>query len=66
MKPNKNFELGVEDIEIIENALNNKIQNLSISDVDNTEEIKKITTLLGNIHNQKVWFKPKNQVYISG
>ena len=29
-------------------------------------EVKHIQELLGKIHNQKEWWRPKNKVYISG
>ena len=30
------------------------------------EEIKNITTLLGRLHEQKNWYRPKDKVYVSG
>ena len=29
-------------------------------------EIKEIRDLLGRIHNQKIWYRPKDDVYVSG
>lgn len=54
MKPNKNFELSIEDIELIENSLRKMDQTREISD------------LLGKIHNQKNWYRPKSDSYVSG
>jgi len=53
-KPNTEFKLSVRDIEIIEDAL------LQI------EQTAEIQDLLGRIHNQKNWYRPKNGVYVSG
>jgi hypothetical protein len=30
------------------------------------EKTKEIQKLLGKIHNQKWWYRPKNQTYVSG
>lgn len=70
---NKNFELSIEDIDIIENALKNKMELLSkqklveddssVKEVEN--KIKDINDLLGRIHNQKIWYRPKG-IYVSG
>lgn len=29
-------------------------------------EIREIRDLLGRIHNQKIWYRPKDDVYVSG
>ena len=39
-------------------------KNLSINRIDC--EINNIHNLLGRLHNQKEWYRPKNEVYISG
>lgn len=54
MKPNTKFNLSVRDIELIENALLN---------VEQTTEVRE---LLGRIHNQKNWYRPKNAIYVGG
>jgi hypothetical protein len=54
MKPNENFKLTVRDIELIENALLEQEQTAEVRD------------LLGRIHNQKNWYRPKSSTYISG
>lgn len=54
MKPNTKFELSVRDIEIIENALLAQ------------EQTQEVRDLLGRLHNQKNWYRPKDQVYVSG
>lgn len=54
MSPNTEFKLSVKDIELIENALLSQKQTQEIQD------------LLGRLHNQKTWYRPKEGVYIGG
>lgn len=54
MSYNKNFELDIKDIALIETAL----RALPVT--------KEIYTLLGKIHNQKTWYRPKSKPYIGG
>ncbi|MEO0370060.1 MAG: hypothetical protein AAF231_01255 [Pseudomonadota bacterium] len=77
---NKNFELSVEDIDLIESALRDKKRGLSeqahedhcaVRDEvqlceETTEEVREIHDLLGRLHNQKVFFRPRCQPYIGG
>lgn len=53
-KPNTQFKLSVKDIELIEYALNS---------VSQTREIQKVRA---KIHDQKNWYRPKNEIYVSG
>ena len=68
MKPNTNFELSVRDVEVIESALRAKAgrRGLAIAQGDVSaqlhEEMNEIQALLGKIHDQKVWYKPKGFV----
>ena len=65
MKPNKHFELSGRDIEVIEIALRAKAgrRGIAIAQGDTSDKLKEemheIQDLLGRIHNQKVWYKPK-------
>ena len=59
MKPNTKFELNVADLELIESAL---FHQLTKSDEDRK---KTINELLGKLHNQKNWYRPKKG-YVSG
>jgi len=65
MKPNKNFELNIRDIEVIESALRAKAgrRGMAIAQGDVSEKLKEemheIQELLGRIHNQKNWYSPK-------
>ena len=54
MKPNTKFVLSVRDIELIEQALLAQ------------EQTRKVQELLGKIHNQKNWYRPKDKIYVSG
>ena len=66
MKPNKKFELDVRDIEIIEQALRAKAgrRGMAIASGETSttlrEEMHEIQELLGRIHAQKNWFRPKD------
>lgn len=79
---NVNFELSVEDMDLIEGALRRSKSELSAqrwnedatpvpsdavpSKPDGNEEIRRIHDLLGRLHNQKVFYRPKSAPYISG
>ena len=71
-KPNNNFKLTVRDIEIIEIALRSKAgrRGMAIAQGDTSERLREemyeITDLLGRIHSQKRWFRPKDPKYVSG
>jgi hypothetical protein len=66
--PNKNFILTVRDIEIIEQALRAKAgrRGLAIAQGETSEklheEMIEIQELLGRIHHQKVFYRPKEFV----
>ena len=75
MKPNKNFELDVRDIELVERALQGKISRRSMSvamDPNSVyapelqEEIEEMRDLLGRIHHQKVWYTPRDGRFQGG
>jgi hypothetical protein len=77
---NKTFELSVEDMELIENALRTTKRSLNSEvlsqDADplrpcaNTRAVdasmKRINDLLGRLHNQKNFYRPKSGAYIGG
>ena len=75
MKPNESFKLTVRDIELIEHALQGKISRRAISVALDTksvyaaelqEEINKMRDLLGRLHHQKVWYRPKDGRFQGG
>ncbi len=72
MKPNTQFELSINDIEIIENALRAKAGRRGIKILTGDEDVKRlkkevdaIQNLLGRLHHQKVWYRP-NKSYVGG
>lgn len=82
VKPNTSFELSVDDISTIEQALEYQLSRLAINrqtHIESTivpeeqlESVKSIDKqigdlreLLGKIHNQKNWYRPKG-IYVSG
>ena len=68
MKPNNNFELTVRDIEVIESALRAKAGRRGMAIAEGNvstqlhQEMIEIQDLLGKLHDQKVWFRPKGFV----
>jgi flagellar capping protein FliD len=83
-KPNTVFNLGLRDVDLIEDAINSVIARrsstmnmLAESTIKNTnemsvyqeikQEVSELRDLLGRLHNQKNWYRPKCQeVYVSG
>ena len=67
MSFNTNFKMGLRDLDIIEASLHQRLNELSksTSKVHN-REISEIRDVLGNLHNQKVWYRPKSSVYVGG
>jgi hypothetical protein len=70
-KYNRNFELSVEDMELIEDALRRTKRELAEKSVEAAESeaddtVRDIHDLLGRIHNQKVFYRPRKRTYISG
>ncbi len=73
MKLNTNFEFDMRDIDTIEMALRKKVAELSQKllvgkgDAEALrDEIKNMSELLARIHNQKNWYRPKKEIYVSG
>lgn len=79
---NKTFELSIDDLELIETALRDKQRALSaiklgVADGDAPlaptsasgdldETLRDTHDLLGRLHNQKNFFRPKAGAYIGG
>ena len=71
--PNTTFELSVDDMELIEDALRSQKQSLSGSivesksvDGDVKDALHGIQDLLGRLHNQKVFYRPSSGAYVGG
>jgi hypothetical protein len=63
--PNRQIELTVEDMEIIENALRAQKAERAAED-HRSGEARRIHDLLGRLHNQKVFYRPRRMPYIGG
>ena len=79
-KPNTTFNLDVKDLELIEDALHSVIAkrsndlvsaggalNATVDRASAEAEMSEMRDLLGRLHNQKNWFRPKTgHSYIGG
>lgn len=72
-RPNTKFDLSVEDLELIEAALRDtkaslvgKVANINQSCPEASEQVRGIHELLGRLHNQKEFYRPKTGVYVGG
>lgn len=59
-KYNTNFEIGLDDMNLIEKALR------TLKTTSDEEDPRDISDLLGRLHNQKNFYRPAGGVYISG
>ena len=72
MKPNRKFDLSVQDIDIIERALTAKAgrRGMRLMQGEDNEQLKQemqaIQNLLGRLHEQKNWYRPKDDTYVGG
>ncbi|EEB83584.1 hypothetical protein [Roseobacter sp. GAI101] len=75
-KHNRNFELTIEDIDLIEAALHVTKRDLSMDLLEGTQamlpadaaedSLRKIDDLLGRLHNQKIFYRPSKGTYLGG
>jgi len=63
--PNRQIDLTVEDMELIETALRAQKADRT-ADNHRCGEARRIHELLGRLHNQKVFYRPRKQPYVSG
>ncbi|MEM1237386.1 MAG: hypothetical protein AAGI10_10480 [Pseudomonadota bacterium] len=73
---NRLFDLSIDDLQLIETALYREKAELSheriealrsedeVGELD--DRIREIAALLGRLHNQKVFYRPKQEVYVGG
>ena len=74
MSYTRNFELDTTELELVENALRCELQRVQrlggdcgVAFEKNTgDKAAALTKLLGSLHNQKNWYRPKIKTYISG
>lgn len=71
VKPQKQFEIGLRELAVIEEALRLQAHNLSQRTMEQRHDstldqakarLSDIHSVLGNLHNQKVWYVPKEPV----
>ncbi|MGB7243887.1 MAG: hypothetical protein WBC93_17600 [Sulfitobacter sp.] len=75
-KHNKTFELTIADIDLIEAALNTVTRDLSLERLSDLppelpesvgqDPLRQIHDLLGRLHNQKTFYRPSKEAYVSG
>ncbi|TMM50861.1 hypothetical protein [Sulfitobacter sabulilitoris] len=75
-KHNRNFELTVNDIDLIEAALRTMKRDLSFDRLDGLkpdlpdsaedDPLRQIHDLLGRLHNQKTFYRPMAEPYVGG
>ena len=75
MKYANSFKVNPQEMEVIEKALNHTLSVCS-AELQTLPQgakaellrsnIREVYELLGSLHNQKNWFRPKSPVYISG
>ncbi len=64
---NDMFELSIEDMELIEQALRQAMASYSIeANETNEDTIRRMHDLLGKLHDQKIFYRPKTGSYIGG
>ncbi|MDG1104194.1 MAG: hypothetical protein P8N75_12700 [Ascidiaceihabitans sp.] len=68
MKPNNNFDFDVEELALVEDAMRYRLRRLTArratvvkesNKVKIDAEVTQISSLLGKIHNQKIFYTPK-------
>ncbi|WP_425081503.1 hypothetical protein [Ruegeria arenilitoris] len=73
-KYNDMFELSVQDMDLIETALRGLAASRSLAIPDETDDgkvdrentLRRVHDLLGKLHDQKVFYRPKDGVYLGG
>ena len=74
-KYNRNFDLTLADIDLIEAALRVVKRDLSLGregarallpQVEGGSHEHEINDLLGRLHNQKIFYRPTDEPYVSG
>jgi len=68
-KYNKTFELSVEDLDLIEDALRaskNAAINDDLAAKAANDNVRQIHDLLGRLHNQKTFYRPSKGTYVGG
>jgi hypothetical protein len=61
---NDMFELSVDDMDLIERSLRSLTEALPSEGAEETE--RQVHDLLGRLHNQKIFYRPRDGVYVGG
>ena len=61
-KYNRTFDLDIEELELIETAIRQAVSDAEKSGIDPQDA----NDLLGKLHNQKIFFRPRKGIYVSG
>ena len=62
VKYNTTFEFNLKDIDLIETAL----RAMQTQENDAPIDAKCINDILGKLHNQKTFYRPSDEPYVSG
>ncbi|MEM6374467.1 MAG: hypothetical protein AAF727_17075 [Pseudomonadota bacterium] len=68
-KYNTTFDLTIEELDLIEDALRRRKLAQTQADLKAgkpPEAVRKIHDLLGKLHNQKTFFRPAKGTYVGG
>lgn len=68
------FELSIDDMHLIEEALRQTIASKSLAEPGETPDdqavrrdtVRRMHDLLGRLHDQKIFYRPKTGVYVGG
>ena len=72
---NRNFELTLRDVDLLEAALQVVKRDLSLGregardllpPTEDADHMREIEDLLGRLHNQKIFYRPSKEPYVSG
>lgn len=70
-KYRESFDLNVTEVSMIEESLSDRVSQISRAIMEHTsperiqeykQELAGVRDLLGRIHNQKIWYQPRNYV----
>ena len=62
---NRSFDLDVDDLAVIEDALRRAATERSCADrID--PNLRRIQDVLGKLHNQKTFYRPQSGTYVGG
>ncbi|MEM1004506.1 MAG: hypothetical protein AAGK26_03955 [Pseudomonadota bacterium] len=68
------FELSIDDMHLIEEALRQTIASKSLAELDESPDdqtarqdtVRRMHDLLGRLHDQKIFYRPKSGFFVGG